>query len=128
MGDRGRVLVVDDEEAMRLLMTRVLQHAGFEVQVVDNGLEALKAVDASPPDVVVSDIMMPELDGVDFVQGLRNFEGTRGLPIIFVTASENPQHLTSSIKLKALKYLSKPFSNDKLVATVKRAIAAVKKG
>lgn len=124
---KGRVVVVDDEEATRTLIARVLQHEGYEVVAVDNGLEALKVVDQTQPDLVVSDVMMPELTGLEFARGLRHHEATRTVPIIFVTASDNPRHLAESIQLKAKHYLSKPFTNEKLLKTVAAAIRAAAK-
>jgi len=58
------ILVVDDDDAVQLLVRRVLEKAGHSVQTVGNGLEALKVIDAAPPDLVISDINMPELDGI----------------------------------------------------------------
>jgi CheY-like chemotaxis protein len=116
------ILVVDDDDHIRLLVTKVLQSAGYQVREATNGLEALKMIDAAMPDLVISDIMMPELDGLGLATGLRHHPATATLPIIFITASDNPSHFTESIRLKARHFVNKPFTNDKLLAKVAQVL------
>ena len=122
-GDRlphsSRILVVEDEESVRLLLQRVLEKAGYAVATAGNGLDALQSIDLAPPDLVICDINMPELDGLRMVEGLRNHPETQALPVIFLTASDSPGDLVKSIGLKARHYLSKPFVNEKLVEKVR---------
>jgi CheY-like chemotaxis protein len=120
----GNILVVEDEESLRLLLQRVLEQAGFAVATADNGLTALQSIDLVPPDLVICDINMPELDGLQMVEGLRSHPETQSLPVIFLTASESPGDLVKSVGLKARHYLSKPFSNDKLVEKVRGILGA----
>jgi len=118
------ILVVEDDDSMRLLLSRILERAGYEVHGVDNGLAALKAVDAGHFHLVISDIMMPEVDGLTLVEGLRHHATTRNMPIIFVSASEDPVHFAESVSLKARHFISKPFNSDKLLKKVASVVGA----
>jgi PAS domain S-box-containing protein len=84
----GRVLVVDDDENVRDVMSRSLISEGFVVDTAINGLEALKMLDVAPPDVILLDLMMPEMDGFEFVEAVQRVPEWRQLPIIVVTAME----------------------------------------
>ena len=119
MAEAAKVLVVDDEDAIRRLVSTVLTRAGYKVTQAADGLQALKAIDDERPDLVISDINMPELDGLTMVEGLRNRKETSQMPIIFITASEDRSLFANSLNLKARSFLTKPFSNDKLVEKVK---------
>jgi CheY-like chemotaxis protein len=121
---KGNILVVDDDDHIRELVQRILEKAGYDVRCAVNGLEALMQIDERRPDLVISDIMMPELDGLGLATGLRHHPETQNLPIIFITASDNPQHFTDSIKLKAKHFVNKPFSNDKLLAKVEQILGS----
>ena len=122
MSTQATVLVVDDEDAIRVLISRVLEKAGYRVTMANDGLEALKLIDIQPPDLVISDINMPELDGFTMVEGLRNRNETGKMPVIFITASEDRSLFVKSANLKARSFLTKPFSNDKLVEKVKQIL------
>lgn len=119
---RNSILVVDDDDTIRLLITTVLEDAGYEVVTARNGLEALKAVDGNPFALVITDIMMPEVDGLQMAEGLRFNEKTRSMPIIFITASDDARHFTASVRVKARHFINKPFSNAKLLEKVKAVI------
>lgn len=122
MIERATVLIVDDEDAIRVLVSRVLEKAGYRVTLASNGLEALKLIDATPPDLVISDINMPELDGFTMVEGLRNRKETGDMPVIFITASEDRSLFIRSANLKARSFLNKPFTNGKLVEKVRQVL------
>ncbi len=122
MTDQATVLIVDDDNAIRVLISRVLERAGYRVTMACDGLEALKLIDVAPPDLVISDINMPELDGFTMVEGLRNRGETDKMPVIFITASEDRALFIQSANLKARSFLTKPFTNDKLVAKVRQVL------
>ncbi len=77
-----RILVVDDEPDQRFLLRRIFERAGHQVADACNGAEALKAVQESPPDLVVTDVMMPVMDGVELIRRLRGAPATAGIPIL----------------------------------------------
>ncbi len=122
MSSAAHILVVDDDDSIRLLVRRVLEKAGHRVAEAGTGLDALKLIDADSFDLVISDINMPELDGLSLVEGLRFNERTRAVPVIFITASEDPALFAKSVGLKARHFLNKPFSTEKLVEKVTQAL------
>ena len=82
----ARILVVDDEPDQRFLLRRIFERAGHEVTDADDGAAALRAVRESPPDLVVTDIMMPVLDGAELIQRLRSESATAAIPILVTSA------------------------------------------
>jgi two-component system response regulator PrrA len=111
------VLVVDDDEAIRTALERALGLEGFVVATVDGGHAALEAVDADPPDVLVLDVVMPDLDGVAVTQALRN-QG-RELPILILSALDEVGDRVAGLQAGADDYLVKPFAVDELVARLR---------
>ena len=124
MAGKRRILVVDDQATVRTIVKKTLEAAGYTVDTADNGLLALQAIDKDPPALVITDIMMPELDGLELVEGLRHRSETHALPIIFMTASDDPQHFARSLNIKAKQFMSKPFSREELLKRVQMIIGA----
>ncbi len=116
---RRRVLLVEDDDDLRQLFRVALSLAQFEVFEASGGLEALRQLDAQPPDVVVLDLMMPGLDGYAVRQELEAHAHLRSIPVVVVTG--NPP--ASLDRLRAHCVLTKPVSTAQLVATVERCLA-----
>ena len=114
------ILVADDEPSIVLSLQVLLQKAGFEVRIARNGEEALQSVEASPPDLILLDAMMPRRDGFDVCQSLRANPALRELPIIMLTAKSRDVERQKGMALGATDYITKPFSTRDLVATVRR--------
>jgi two-component system OmpR family response regulator len=112
----GRVLVVDDEENITFLLDSALRHFGFEVQVATNGRDALKAVPAFNPDVVLLDVMLPDLDGFEIMRRLRN-DGEK-VPVLFLTARDAVDDKVRGLTLGGDDYVTKPFSLEEVVARI----------
>ena len=112
-----RVLVVDDDEAIRTALERALALEGFVVSTVDGGGAALGAVDADAPDVVVLDVVMPDIDGVAVTRTLRD-QG-RELPILILSALDDVGDRVAGLQAGADDYLVKPFAVDELVARLR---------
>lgn len=113
---KPRVLVVDDEPALSDLVSMALRYEGWETQVAGNGSEALTVIREFVPDVLVLDIMMPDLDGLEVLQRLRA-EGD-GVPVLFLTARDSLQDRLTGLDTGGDDYVTKPFSLDELVARV----------
>ena len=111
-----RVLVVDDEPAIRELVTTVLRYEGFEVSSAENGREALAAVESTRPHLVVLDVMLPDLDGFAVQQRLAA-SGHR-MPVLFLTARDTVEDKVRGLTLGGDDYLTKPFSLGELVARI----------
>jgi two-component system OmpR family response regulator len=111
-----RVLVVDDEENITFLLEATLRHFGFDVAVASTGRQALDAVREHDPDLVVLDVMLPDLDGFEVVRRLR-FEGSK-VPVLFLTARDATEDKVRGLTLGGDDYVTKPFSVEEVVARV----------
>lgn len=114
---RARILVADDNADMRSYISRLLADR-WAVQTVGDGAAALAAALDDPPDLVVSDVMMPRMDGFELVQALRDTARTRGVPVILLSARAEEDAHVASIQVGAADYLIKPFSARELLARV----------
>ena len=127
MSDSARskpvVLVVDDEEHITELLAMGLGFNGFEVERAANGRAALAAIDNRRPDLVILDVMMPDLGGFDVAKRIRQTEraGTR-MPIIFLTAKDTTADKVEGLRLGADDYVTKPFSIEELIERVKAVL------
>jgi DNA-binding response OmpR family regulator/cellulose synthase/poly-beta-1,6-N-acetylglucosamine synthase-like glycosyltransferase len=119
---RGSVLVVDDEEQIRRLVSIALRRAGYEVTVAADGEEALARIAEATPDLVVSDVMMPGLDGFALLSKLRADPATRAIPVILLTAKGALEDRVTGLTLGADDYLPKPFEMAELLARVRAKI------
>ena len=129
-----RILIVEDDPDIAELVARYLDKAGFVTERVANGRDALQAVALRPPDLMVLDLMLPHVDGIEVCRSVRAKESTAGLPIIMLTARAEESERIVGLELGADDYLAKPFSPGELVARVRallrraRRPAAVKDG
>lgn len=111
-----RLLLVDDEENLRTMLEAALRHSGFEVHPAATGREALEAMPTVRPDLVVLDVMLPDLDGFDVIKRLRT-SGDR-TPVLFLTARDTTEDRVRGLTLGGDDYLVKPFSLEELVARI----------
>jgi len=114
---RPRVLVADDNSDMRHYLARLLSEQ-YEVETVADGQAALEAVQTKPPDLIVSDVMMPILDGFELLNALRGNEQTRTIPVVLLSARAGEESRVEGIEAGADDYLIKPFSARELLARV----------
>jgi two-component system OmpR family response regulator len=112
----ARILVVDDEENITFLLRSALQHFGFDVEVASDGRGALRTVRAQPPDLVVLDVMLPDVDGFEICRRMRN-EGI-DTPVLFLTARDGSNEAVRGLTLGGDDYVTKPFSLEEVVARV----------
>jgi two-component system OmpR family response regulator len=110
----ARLLIVDDEDNLRSMLAAALRHHGFEVSTAENGRQALDQIPRERPDLVLLDVMMPDLDGFEVCRRLR-FDGDR-TPVLFLTAKDSIDDKVRGLTLGGDDYLQKPFSLDELVA------------
>lgn len=114
-----RVLVVDDEPIVREVLARYLERAGFAVQTAEDGEDALRAYDAARPDLVVLDLMMPRVDGLEVFARIRERSGT---PVIMLTAKGEPMERIAGLEIGADDYVAKPFSPREVTARVRAVL------
>ncbi len=117
-GDEGSVLVVDDNEVNRDLLARRLQRQGHVVTVAEDGLQALELMRSEPFDLVLLDIMMPQMNGYQVLENLKADEKLRYIPVIMISAVDDIDSIVRCIELGAEDYLSKPFNPVLLKARI----------
>ncbi|MBN1460043.1 MAG: response regulator [Armatimonadetes bacterium] len=118
---KTRILVVDDEESVRDLCSACIRHGlgtEFEVAEAANGEEALAAVEVESPDLILLDIMMPEMDGYEVCRRLKQSSDTRDIPIVFLTALGKDENIEKGLALGGDSYVVKPFNAVTLAAQI----------
>jgi two-component system response regulator PilR (NtrC family) len=119
----ANLLVVDDELGMRQFLTHLLQREGHVVRVAENGREALELLREQAPDLIISDIRMPDMDGVNLLRAAR--ESLPEVEVIMMTAFANVDTAREAFLLGAYDFVQKPFDNDLLKETVTRALEKI---
>lgn len=118
----GKILVVEDEKNIARVVTYNLEREGYQVDVATDGEQALEQIRRAPPDLVLLDLMLPTVDGLEICRRLRADAKTAHLPIIMVTAKTQEADRVVGLELGADDYLPKPFSPRELVARVKAVL------
>jgi DNA-binding response OmpR family regulator len=118
-----RVLVVDDEPNIVMSLRFLMEREGFQVEVASTGQVAVAALDREPADLVLLDIMMPELDGFEVCQRIRSNPAWRATKVVMLTAKGRDVERDKGLALGADDYVTKPFSTRDLVAKVKQMLA-----
>jgi len=113
---KTRVLIVDDEPNIRDLLATSLRFAGFEIQTAANGTAAVAAVTESEPDIILLDVMLPDMNGFSVTKKLRS-AGIQA-PILFLTACDEVEDKITGLTVGGDDYLTKPFSLDEVVARI----------
>ncbi|NEP12827.1 MAG: diguanylate cyclase [Symploca sp. SIO2C1] len=112
------ILVIEDQQAIRANLLKILKHVGFQTISAENGLEGMELAKNHLPDLIICDIMMPDIDGHDVLKELLQDPGTARIPFIFLTAKADRSDIREGMNLGADDYLTKPFTSDELINTV----------
>ncbi|MGD1903847.1 MAG: response regulator transcription factor [Geitlerinemataceae cyanobacterium] len=118
-----RLLLVDDDPNLILLVKDYLEFRGYEVVSADNGRVALELLQEDLPDLIVCDVMMPEMDGYTFVENVREDKRTEWIPVIFLSAKGQSQDRIKGLNTGADVYMVKPFEPEELIAQVESSLA-----
>src|SRR5688500_14014632 len=120
---KKRILIAEDDPAIAVMLTRILRQ-DYEVVHVADGPSALARAAAEPrPDLLLLDIMMPGLDGLDVARRVRLHPELKKIPIIFLTAKSAPTDVIKGIQHGARSYITKPFKLDEVLSKVKKALS-----
>jgi two-component system KDP operon response regulator KdpE len=111
-----RILVVDDERQITTILRTSLQNSGYSVETAKNGLEAFEKFEAAPPDLIITDLSMPEMNGLELTQAVRRVADT---PIIVLSVRDSDSMKVTALDEGADDYLTKPFSMNELLARVR---------
>ena len=114
---KGSVLIVDDESSNIIALTKTLSPK-YTIRAAINGRDAIKTAEKHLPDLILLDVVMPEMDGYAVIAELKNSDTTKDIPVIFLTAMTNPESKAKGFKLGAADYIDKPFSQELLLKCV----------
>ena len=117
------VLILEDDPSVQTLMRKQLTAHGFKVTIATDGLDGLMKLETMKPDILLCDVMMPNLDGIEFVKAIKANTATQKIPVIFLTAKTDPRSMIEGINVGARFYVTKPFQIDDLLAKVRRALS-----
>ena len=120
--EHKRLLLIDDDPNLILLVKDYLEFRGYEVITAENGREALEVLEQEIPDMIICDVMMPEMDGYQFVNQVRQDERTSWIPILFLSAKGQSQDKIKGLNIGADVYMVKPFEPEELVAQVEASL------
>ena len=113
-----KILLVEDQPQMRRNIATILEMEGFDVTTAENGRRGVEAAQSVKPDLILCDVMMPELDGYGVLQALREDKATATIPFVFLTAKGEKTDLRAGMNLGADDYLTKPVTKDDLLAAI----------
>ena len=119
---KGRVLIVDDEPHIVLSLEFLLQRAGYETTVADDGEQAIELVRSLRPDVVLLDVMMPKRNGYEVCQAVKADPATRNTPIIMLSAKGQETEVLRGLEIGAASYVTKPFGNTEILDAIRAAV------
>lgn len=121
-GKRNKVLIVDDNKVIRLLIEGILSRAGYKVFKAMNGKEGVEQAKKFSPDIIILDIMMPELDGIATVLKLKSIKETRSIPIIMCTAVKEGEDEIVARNLGVADYIRKTHQMEDLLVKIERIL------
>ena len=116
------ILIVEDDPAVQTLLAKALTAKGYRITQATDGVSGLTALEQEAPDLIIADIMMPRLDGMTFVKAIKRNAGTRSVPVIFLTAKNDPRSVVEGINVGAKYYVTKPFALDELLSKIDKAL------
>lgn len=127
MKDNKKLLLIDDDPNLILLVKDYLEFRGYEVVTANNGVQALKVLEDFLPDLMICDIMMPEMDGYALVEQVRKDARTAWIPVIYLSAKGQTQDRVKGLNVGADVYMVKPFEPEELVAQVESSLRQLKR-
>lgn len=122
IGAQKRLLLIDDDPNLILLVKDYLEFRGYEVTTAENGREALEILEKEMPDMMICDVMMPEMDGYAFVEQVRKDPRTNWIPVLFLSAKGQSQDRVKGLNTGADVYMVKPFEPEELVSQVEASL------
>lgn len=120
MKNKGKILVIDDSATNVFLLQTLLEDYGYEVVFAYSGKEAIKHIDEQNFDLLLLDIMMPEIDGYDILDKLTREQKIKSTPVVMVTAKEDAESQQKALDMGAVDYITKPVNLDKFLKVVKK--------
>jgi DNA-binding response OmpR family regulator len=122
-----KILIAEDERDIRDLITFTLRFAGYEVVAAANGEEAVTLALQEIPDLIISDVRMPRMNGYEACEKIKAEEKTKDIPVIFLSAKGQEAEIQTGLNVGAADYLLKPFAPDQLTSRIQEVLARHKK-
>lgn len=119
---KGKILVVEDEESLLMLERILLSSKGYSVTGVMDGKSAIEEIAANRPDLVILDIMLPEMDGFEVCRQIKDNPETNAIPVVMLTAKKSNQDVTRGMQVGADAYITKPFKSAKVIEVIEGLI------
>ncbi|MBW2477607.1 MAG: response regulator [Deltaproteobacteria bacterium] len=121
--NKKKVLIVEDEESLLKLESILLTSKGYDVTGVPDGQSALDLIETMKPDLVLLDIMLPEIDGFEVCRRIKSNEATKHIPVIMLTAKKSREDMARGEQVGADWYITKPFKSAMVIETIQRFIS-----
>ena len=118
----ARILVVDDEKGITNIIKSLLSKEGHEVQIANEGTEAIKKIEAVNPDLVILDVMMPGMNGYEVCAEIRRSASYNNLPVLMISGNNEPERELGTSEMEPTEYLSKPFDNAVLLTRIRELL------
>ena len=126
MSGVNKILVVEDDRSVRITLVELMRMYGYEVEQAENGVEGFEKLESFIPDIILSDVNMPVMDGNEFAQNLKDNPKFAHIPVIMLTASADEEDKLKSLTSGAVDFISKPFNSTELELKIKNIIATRK--
>ena len=112
------ILIVEDSSTQALLLKRLLEKTGYTAQVADNGIEAMARLEGYRPDLIISDVVMPEMDGFEFCKKVKSGKNSKTIPIILLTELSEPDNIVRGLECGADNFVTKPYDEEALLSRI----------
>ena len=122
---KNKILIVEDEAQVARLTKFKLVKEGYEVTLAENGIKALESIKNNTPDIIILDIMMPEMDGFTLLQNIKEDDNLKNIPVIMLTVKGAKSDINKAYELGAEDYIVKPFHPAELAARIKKILGAL---
>lgn len=127
MNNKIHIIIVDDSSTNNLLCKTLFDEKGYKTTIIDNGKLAISTIMSAKPDMVLLDLMMPDIDGLEVIRVLKTTPATKDIPIIIVSAADKDSYINETIKLEPLDYVRKPIGLNDLLGKVEEHLKALNK-
>jgi CheY-like chemotaxis protein len=122
----AKVLIVDDDPGIRMLLSKFLQREGFETIMAQNGLEGVETAKKLQPDLIIMDVVMPQMDGLTAARLIKFYKPLSDVPIIFLTAKDADKEIELAQEVRAEVYITKPFDVHQVIDVVRETLSGKK--
>jgi CheY-like chemotaxis protein len=123
-----KILIVDDDPGIRMLLSKFLQREGYETVMAENGLEGVELAKKQQPDIIIMDVVMPQMDGLTAARLIKFYKPLSEVPILFLTAKDANKEIELAQEVRAEVYITKPFDVRQVIQVVKETVTGKKLG